>query len=131
VIVIDASVLVGALMGDASAAERQVGEDLAAPHLIDLEVGSALRRLCAAGHISAERGLWAIHDLGRVEIERWDHAVLLPRAWDLCCNLSFYEAAYVALAEALNVPLVTLDARLAGAPGVMATVEVVRGAPRS
>ncbi len=94
-------------------------------------ISAPTSRLCAAGHISAERGLWAIHDLGRVEIERWDHAVLLPRAWHLRCNLRFYDAAYFVLAEALNVPLVTMDARLAGAPGVMATVEVVRGAPRS
>ena len=118
-------------MGGDAAAERQAGEDLAAPHLIDVEVGHALRRFAAAGRITAERGLWALHDLARLEIERWDHAALLPRAWDLRNNLSFYDATYVALAEALSVPLVTLDARLAGAPGVMATVEVIRGAPRS
>jgi predicted nucleic acid-binding protein len=130
VIVVDASVLVGALMGEEAAAERQAGEDLAAPHLIDIEVGHVVRRFVAAGRITPERGLGAIHDLSRLEIERYEHAGLLLRAWDLRDNLSFYDAAYVALAEALRVPLVTLDARLAGAPGVMATVEVVRGVPR-
>jgi predicted nucleic acid-binding protein len=132
VIVVDASVLVGALMGEEAAADRQAGEDLAAPHLIDIEVGHVVRRFVAAGRITPERGLEAIHDLSRVEIERYEHAgLLLLRAWDLRDNLSFYDATYVALAEALRVPLVTLDARLAGAPGVMATVEVVRGVPRS
>ena len=99
--------------------------------MIDVEVGHALRRFVAADLITADRGRWALHDLARLEIERWDHAALLPRAWDLRNDLSFYGATYVALAEALGVPLVTLDAHLAGAPGVMATVEVVRGAPRS
>jgi predicted nucleic acid-binding protein len=127
VIVVDASALVDVLAGEGRATERQADEDLVAPHLIDAEVGSALRRMVAQGVIDVAVADGAIADLQALEIERFDLGLLLWRAWELRDNLSFHDALYVALAEALDAPLVTLDARLAGASGVAATVEVIRG----
>ena len=129
-IVVDASALVDVLAGEGWATDRQADEDLVAPHLIDAEVGSALRRMVAKGIIEVAVADCAIADLQALEIERFDLGMLLWRAWELRDNLSFYDALYVALAEALDAPLVTLDARLASSPGVTATVEVIRGARR-
>jgi predicted nucleic acid-binding protein len=125
VIVIDASVLVDSLVGEARAAELQAAETLAAPHLVDVEVGSAVRRLAAAGTVTAAMAAAALDDLAQLEVERHAHFDLLPRCWELRDNLTFYDAVYVALAEALDVPLVTFDARLASAPGIRATIEVL------
>jgi len=125
VIVIDASVLVDSLVGEGRAVARQAAEPLAAPHLVDVEVGSALRRLVAAGTITAASAAAALDDLAELEIDRYDHVGLLARCWELRHNLTFYDAAYVALAEALDVPLLTFDARLASAAGIGATVEVL------
>lgn len=124
-IVVDASVLVDSLVGEGRAAARQAAETLAAPHLVDVEVGSAVRRLAAAGTVSAAMASGALDDLAELEIERHDHLGLLSRCWELRHNLTFYDAVYVALAEALDVPLLTFDARLASAPGIGATVEVL------
>jgi predicted nucleic acid-binding protein len=92
--------------------------DLHAPHLIDVEVVSALRRVVASGEASDARGRDAVADLLDLPIERYAHDALLPRVWQLRENLSAYDATYVALAEALAdepVPLLTADDRLARA----------------
>ena len=100
------------------------GETLHAPHLLDLEVLQVLRRYAAAGEISAERAREALDDLAAFRLRRWAHEPLTLRIWDLRQNLTAYDAAYVALAEALGAPLLTRDRRLASAPGIRARVEV-------
>ncbi len=124
-IVIDASVLVDAFIGDVATATRISGEELHAPHLIDLEVASALRRLATTGRIdhSAGRRLMAV--LADADLHRHSYRELLCPIWELGRNLSSYDAAYVALATALDAPLVTTDTRLAAAPGLTCAVELV------
>ncbi|MEO5679101.1 MAG: type II toxin-antitoxin system VapC family toxin [Acidimicrobiales bacterium] len=132
-IVVDASVVVTALGddgadGDATRA-RLRGERLAAPHLIDLEVASAWRRLAAAGHLPPRRIELALADLLALRLDRVSHRPLLPRCWELRDNLTVYDAAYVALAEALGARLLTADARLAAAPGCRCPIEVLATTP--
>ena len=100
-------------------------ESLHAPHLLDLEVAQVLRRLVREGTISVQRAEQAIHDLVDLRIIRYPHFVLLPRVWQLRQNVSAYDAAYIALAEAVGAPLVTRDRRLASTPGHKAQIEVV------
>jgi predicted nucleic acid-binding protein len=130
VIVIDASALLEALLQTPAAAaveERLLGEGLPAhaPHLIDLEVTQVLRRYEATGRADAARCQDALDDLQDFSLRRYQHDVLLPRVWELRNNLTAYDAAYVALAEALDATLLTRDRRLAAAPGHHARVEVV------
>lgn len=124
-IVIDASALVDAFIGDVSVSGRIAGEDLHGPHLIDLEVASALRRLEAAGTIGPSAGDRIVAALQTADIHRHDHVALLGLVWSLRHNLSAYDAAYVALAAALDVPLVTTDRRLAKSPDLPCTVELL------
>lgn len=129
-IVVDASVLAPALGDDGDdgdrARARLRGERLIAPHLIDVEVASAWRGLAAAGHLSARRVALALTDLQELPIRRAPHKPLLARCWELRANLTMYDATYVALAEALEAPLITADKRLAAAPGLRCQVEVLR-----
>jgi len=100
------------------------GESLHAPHLLDVEVAQVLRRYAAAGELSPERGSEALADLADFPLHRYSHDVFLSRIWELRQNVTAYDAAYLALAEALAAPLVTCDARLASAPRHAARVEV-------
>jgi predicted nucleic acid-binding protein len=100
-------------------------ETLHAPHLLDLEIAQVLRRYCAAGEMEPERGLEALTDLTDLPINRYPHEIYLPRIWELRHNLTAYDAAYVALAEALPAPLITRDMRLASAPGHTAIIELM------
>ena len=130
VIVVDASALLEVLLNSAVAdrvAARifRVGDTLHAPHLLDLEVVQVLRRYAAAGDLGTERALEALEDLGDFPLTRYPHDVFLARIWALRQNLTAYDAAYVALAEALDAPLVTRDRALAGARGHRARVEIV------
>lgn len=128
-IVVDASVVVSALADDGpdgdQARSRLRGERLVAPYLIDVEVTSAWRRLAAAGDLDGRRVELAIADLLSVRVDRVRHEPLLRRCWELRSNLTVYDAVYVALAEALDVTLLTADKRLANAPGTRCTVEVL------
>jgi predicted nucleic acid-binding protein len=129
-LVIDASALVAYLGRGAQADEIEAritvdADALCAPHLIDAEVGHALTRGARMSEIGAARARHALADLQDLRLRRVGHVVLLDRAWQLRDNLSFYEALYVALAERLGAPLLTLDARLAGAPGVKAQIDVL------
>jgi predicted nucleic acid-binding protein len=130
VIVVDASVLVTALADDGPDGERSrsrlAGERLTAPHLIDIEVVSAWRRLAAAGHIGERRAAFARADLRALPIERVPHAPLVERCWELRANLTAYDAAYIALAELIDALLLTADANLAAAPGRTCAIEVLR-----
>lgn len=128
-IVVDASVLVTGLADDGPDGDRVRGrlrgERLIAPHLIDLEVTSAWRRLVAAGHLDDRRAALALADLDALRLERCPHGSLLVRCWQLRDNLTIYDAAYIALAELVESTLLTADARLAGAPGIRCGVEVI------
>jgi predicted nucleic acid-binding protein len=130
VIVIDASALLEMLLGlpESEAVQTRVfrtGETLHAPCLIDVEVAQALRRHAAAGALSEQRGREALVDLADFALRRYAHDFLLMRVWDLRNNLSAYDAAYVALAEALDAPLLTRDRGLATAAKRHARVELV------
>lgn len=128
-IVVDASVVVTALADDgpdgSRARIRLLGEHLCAPQLIDLEVLSAWRRLAMAGQLSPARAEQAIDDLRQMRIRRIEHRLLLARCWQLRENLTSYDAAYVALAEHLDVVLLTADAELANAPGTSCEFELL------
>ena len=129
-IVIDASALLEALLRTSAAkavedrlfAPRQT---LHAPHLLDVEVAQVIRRYAAKGEIDTERGRMALADLADFPLRRYPHDFLLPRIWDLRNNLTAYDAAYVALAEVLDAPLLTRDRRLATAAGQRAQIELV------
>lgn len=131
-IVIDASALVEALgpspIGEAVLARLGQSRDWHAPALVDLEVAQTLRRSVMRGELSGEVATLAVADLETLPLTRWDHRSLLARIWDLRHVLSAYDASYVALAEALDSPLLTLDRRLAASRGHRAAIEVV-GAP--
>jgi len=128
-IVVDASVVVTALADDGAdgdaARGRLRGERLVAPHLIDLEVTSAWRRLVVTGDLDDRRVALALADLRSLRVDRVPHLPLVGRCWELRENLTVYDAAYVALAEIMDVVLLTADARLAGAPGARCEVELL------
>ncbi|MEJ5255666.1 MAG: type II toxin-antitoxin system VapC family toxin [Acidimicrobiales bacterium] len=123
---IDASAAVLGLLndGDARAALREAS--IVCPHLADSEVVHALRALTQRGEVKAMDAARALDAWGRLGIERIGVKGLLGRIWELRDNLSAYDATYVAVAEALEAPLVTADGRLARAPGPRCTVTVVR-----
>ena len=129
-IVVDASALLEVLLRTpaAEAVDARlfgVGETMHAPHLLDVEVAQVVRRYAAAGDIDQEVGRAALTDLAEFPIRRYRHDILLPRIWELRNNLTAYDAAYVALAEVLNAPLLTRDRRLASAAGYDAQIELV------
>jgi predicted nucleic acid-binding protein len=126
VLVVDTSAIVGRLAADPppeALAERLNGQLLHAPHLIDVEFLHVMRRMVARGQLAPDRAHVVRADFSGLRITRYPHTLLLDRMWDLRENLTAYDAAFIALAEALDAPLVTTDARLAGAPGHRATVE--------
>jgi predicted nucleic acid-binding protein len=129
VLVVDASVLAVAVADDGPdgdcARARLRSEVLTAPELVDLEVASVLRRRSLAGAIDARRADLALADLTALPLRRAPHLPLLPRCWELRENLTVYDAAYVALAEALEATLLTGDRRLARATGPRCKIEVV------
>jgi predicted nucleic acid-binding protein len=129
VIVVDASVLVTALSDDTQEGDRVRarldGEDLQAPELLGIELVAALRRLTAAGRLRPSRAELALTDYIDLAMGLTPHRPLVARCWELRNNLTPYDAAYVALAELVQVPLVTADRRLASVPGVCCEVEVL------
>lgn len=130
-IVLDASTLVAVLLN--TEVGRRIAdvisspaESLHAPQLLDIEVLQVLRGHVRRGTMTAERGALGVEALGQLDITRYGHDELLSRIWALRENLSAYDATYVALAEALDAPLLTLDARLAASPGHRAEVRLVK-----
>jgi len=128
-IVVDASALLEALLRTpaARAVEKwlfDAEQTLHAPHLLDVEVAQVIRRYAANGEIDNDRGRAALADLADFPLHRYPHDFLLPRVWDLRNNLTAYDAVYVALAEALDAPLLTRDRRLAAAAGHHARIEL-------
>jgi predicted nucleic acid-binding protein len=127
--VVDASVLVEYLTSgaNAEAARERIFDDrhaVWAPELVDAEVGHVLRREERRGDLDEEAAGEALWELDLLPVKRVSHEQLLRYAWLLRDNVTFYDALYVALAEMLDEPLVTLDARLARA-GVDAKIEVL------
>ena len=120
-IVVDASVLADFLLGRAEAIEALVhalggddGQPLHAPELVEPETINALRRLVLSGRLAEDRGAEAVADLAGVRLVRHPHAPLRERVWQLRHELTAYDASYLALAEALEDPLLlTGDAGLA------------------
>lgn len=116
--VVDASVLVELLRDGehAEVVERRLDAEehtLWAPHLIDAEIGNALRRSVRLGELTADAAGRALWEVGDLPVERVEHEPLVHVAWGLRDNFSFYDGLYVALALMLDEPLLTFDARLA------------------
>lgn len=119
-IVIDASAVVAALVDsgpDGQWAETLLTSDLAAPHLLPVEVANVLRRAVNADEITDDIASLAHADLLDLRIELVPYEIVAVRSWQLRHNLTAYDAWYVAVAELLGAPLATLDQRLVGAPG--------------
>jgi predicted nucleic acid-binding protein len=133
VIVADASVLVVALADDGpdgdQARARLHGERLTVPELADLEVASVLRRQMRTGLLDARRARLALEDLAALPARRAPHRPLVRRCWELRDNLTIYDSAYIALAEAMNTTLLTGDQKLARAPGPQCPIEIFQPAP--
>ena len=129
-IVIDASALLELLLGTDRAQKVAVRalashERLHAPHLLDIEIAQALRRLVQLKDITPRRAEQALADFVGIALERYPHRDLLARIWQLRESVTAYDGAYVALAEALDAPLLTCDAKLARSHGHSARIEIV------
>lgn len=128
-IVVDASVLAVALGDDGAdgtvARAALAGELLAAPELVDLEVLSVWRRQVTAGNMKPVRAKQALSDLSALPMRRASHRLLAQRCWELRNTVTVYDAAYVALAEALGTSLLTADAKLSRAPGLRCHVDLI------
>jgi predicted nucleic acid-binding protein len=129
VIVLDASAVVELILN--TEAGRRVAREIGspgvsvhAPQLLDIEVAQTLRRYVRTRVIDPGRGETAVDHFRQLDVARYNHEDLLPRIWALRENLTAYDAAYVALAEALGATLLTLDAHLANAPGHRAHVRL-------
>ena len=125
-VVCDASALVALLLDagpDGRWATHELSDaDLAAPSLIAYETANIIRRHERLARISSDQAAQAHTDLLDLPIEHWPYELLAPRARQLRHDLSSYDASYVALAELTSTTLVTLDRRLAAAPGVLCPV---------
>jgi predicted nucleic acid-binding protein len=128
--VVDASALLEFLLQTSLGARVEARlfdeeNELHAPHLPDVEIAQGLRRLVRTGEVSSGRAEEAIADLTDLDLHRHAHLDLLDRAWRLRDTISAYDAMYVALAEAIEAPIVTCDSPLAKAPGHRARIEVI------
>ena len=128
-LVVDASVAARAVTaaspGDRALRDRLTSSVCHSPHLIDAEVGNALRKQVAAGAIEAGTAEAALHALEPLIATRYPHTAFVRPAWSLRHNISYYAALYAALAARLRLPLLTADKRLANAPGLPCDVEVI------
>jgi predicted nucleic acid-binding protein len=104
----------------------QRDETLHVPHLFDVEVLHVLCHHSLSGQLSDSRGSLALSRFSSTRLTRYPHASFVSRIWELRHTLTAYDAAYVALAETLDAPLLTTDRRLAQAPGIRAEVELYR-----
>jgi predicted nucleic acid-binding protein len=127
-IIVDASalyeVLIGTDLGEIIRGRLADADDLAAPHVIDVEVLSTIRKDELFGDIDGTTAHQAVEDLSIWPGERHDHRPFLPRAWELRANVRTWDAMYVALAEALGGTVLTTDTRLAKATGPQCPIDV-------
>lgn len=125
-VVCDASAIVALLVDSgpdgAWVAQQLDGAGLGAPTLMPFEAANILRRHQLAGTISADQAAQAHADLVDLPVDEWPHRLLASRVWELRENLTVYDAAYVALAEILDDPLITLDGRIGRSPRVRCEV---------
>lgn len=126
-IVVDASAALAAVLNDGPARRTLAVHQLHAPHLVDSEVASGLRRRVLTDRLPPDHGWAALDVWRRLGMTRYPVFSLADRIWELRENLSAYDAAYVALAESLGTGLLTADARLSRAPGVRCPITVVPG----
>lgn len=124
-IVLDASAAVLGLVADGTARELMASERISCPHLVDSQVTEAFRKLVLRHDITTGDAARALDRWRRLGIERFPTVGLLPRVWDLRDNVTAYDATYVALAETLEVAVVTGDHRLAQAPGPRCPITIV------
>jgi predicted nucleic acid-binding protein len=127
--VLDASVAVTALTAPGSqAADLLSGDDAAfqVPSIFDAEVLSALRGLVRGGKFDGTAATELIADLLVLPVDRWHMSPLLPRMWELCDNITPYDAAYVALAEMTGAVLVTGDERITSSPGARCEIKIIK-----
>ncbi len=124
-IVVDASAALSGLLNAGPARSALAREQLHAPHLIDSEVASGLRRRVAAQRLDPDAGWTTLDTFRRLGMTRYPVFSLLDRVWELRDNLSAYDASYIALAELLGCNLLTADARLSRAPGTHCPITVV------
>jgi predicted nucleic acid-binding protein len=127
VIVVDASAALSALLNSGPARRALADEQIHVPHLVDSEIASGLRRQVLARNLDADIGWTALDTWRRLGMKRYPVFPLLDRVWELRSNISPYDAAYVALAESLDCPLLTADGRLGRAPGTRCSVTMVPG----
>lgn len=129
-IVVDASAILEVLLRTpaAEAIEERIfapETTIHAPHLIDLEIAQVLRRYVRSSQLKPERGSQALQDLQDFPLNRYSHEPFIARIWELRHNVTAYDAAYLALAEALPAPLVTRDTRLLAIDGISTVIEVI------
>lgn len=128
-LVVDASclyeVVTGTPRGEAVRRHLAADPDQAAPHVVDVEVFGVIRREFLLGRLDRTAATLAIEDLHDWPGERFGHRLLLPRAWELRATVRGWDAMYVALAEALDAVLLTIDSRLSAASGPTCRIDVV------
>ena len=129
-LVVDASalyeVVVGARRSELIRRRLDTDPEVAAPHVVDVEVLSTIRRDYLLGKLDRTLARQAVMELQTWPGERFAHLYLVDRAWELRNNVRAWDAFYVALAEGLQATLITLDARLAHAAGIRCQIEVIR-----
>lgn len=128
-IVVDASAIFEVLLS--TPAGRRISQRIAdpeislhAPHLLDIEVTQILRRFVLRNQVARDQAKTALEFLLQLDIQRYEHQQLLSRIWKLRHRVTAYDAAYVALAEVLDAPVITMDRRLANTPGLSVSFEV-------
>jgi predicted nucleic acid-binding protein len=130
VIVVDTSAMVEYLVGvdhlGETVSEVVIGQSIVIPHGLDLEFTNVLCRLVRSGHTSAAAAHLALATLRSMPITRHPHTSLLDRIWELRDNMWPYDAAFVALSEALGAPLVTVDSKFEGVPGLRCEIRNLR-----
>ena len=124
-VVVDASVVLDALLGDATADASLRRHDLHAPVTIDVEMLHALRRRWLAGQVQDDAVAVVIALFQHTQITRHSVQPFVDRIWSIRRNITAYDAAYVALAEFLDVPLLTRDWRLSRSSGHAARIEYI------